>query len=113
MGDWFFLKLQPYVQILVAKRANHKLSFKHFRPYQILARIGKVAYTLQLPGDSLIHPTFDVSQLKSTCKDFKHQVQQHLPSDCWSHQIPKHILDTRVVTKGNRVITQLLVHWSG
>jgi hypothetical protein len=36
VGDCVFLKLQPYVQSSLAPRANQKLSFKFFSPFQIL-----------------------------------------------------------------------------
>lgn len=32
VGDWVFLKLQPYVQSSLAPRANQKLAFKFFGP---------------------------------------------------------------------------------
>lgn len=64
LGDWVYLKLQPYVQSSVAKRANHKLSFKFFGPFQILQKAGSVAYKLDLPSDCFIHPVVHVSQLK-------------------------------------------------
>jgi hypothetical protein len=35
VGDWVFLKLQPYVQSSLAPRANQKLAFKFFSPFQI------------------------------------------------------------------------------
>jgi hypothetical protein len=64
VGDLIYLKLQPYVQTLVATRANNKLSFKYFGPYKVLQRVGKAAYKLLLPPTSAIHPIFHVSQLK-------------------------------------------------
>lgn len=59
--DLVYLKLQPYVQSLVSRRANHKLSFIYFGPFQILDKVSKVVYCLQLPPDSSIHPVFHVS----------------------------------------------------
>jgi ribosomal protein L21E len=64
VGDWVYLKLQPYVQQSVQRRANHKLSFKYFGPYLVLQRVGKAAYKLQLPDLAHIHLVVYISQLK-------------------------------------------------
>lgn len=64
MGDWVYLKLQPYIQQLVAKRSNQKLSYKFIGPYLITQKVGLVAYKLQLPAASQIHPVVHVFQLK-------------------------------------------------
>jgi hypothetical protein len=74
-----FLKLQPYVQSSVARRAHHKLSFKFFGPFCVLERIVKVVYKLALPEGSTVHPIFHVSQLKSSSGD--HTVSTDVPSE--------------------------------
>ncbi|CAA0830135.1 Unknown protein, partial [Striga hermonthica] len=55
-GDWVYLKLRPFRQRTAAQRAATKLGVRYYGPYKILAKVGKVAYRLELPDDSHIHP---------------------------------------------------------
>jgi hypothetical protein len=70
VGELVLLKLQSYTMSSVANRPYPKLAFKFFGPYRVLQKIGSVAYKLELPADSQVHPIFYVSQLKSFTPDF-------------------------------------------
>ena len=111
MGDWVYLKLQPYVQASLAPRTNQKLAFKFFGPFRILARVGAVAYKLEVLVSSSVHPVFHVSQLKKSVGTH-HSVTSHPPSKVVIWSVPERILHTRSITKGTRSVTQGLTLWS-
>ena len=48
-GDQVFLRLQPYKQTSLKDKGCQKLSPKFYRPYQVLQRMGEVAYKLAFP----------------------------------------------------------------
>ena len=78
VGDLVYLKLQPYRQTTVTLRRNFKLSAKYYGPFKVLQKIGPVAYKLELPSGSAIHPVFHVSQLNPSTKE--EPVQYSLPT---------------------------------
>jgi hypothetical protein len=110
-GDWVYVKLQPYIQTSVAPRANQKLANRFFGPYKITEKIGLVAYKLQLPAESTIHPVFHVSQLKDAIP-FTYSASS-LPVSFVGLQVPERVLQKRVATIGFDVRLQALIQWSG
>lgn len=64
VGDLVLLKLQPYRQTTVAKRLSHKFSKRIFGLIPVIKRIDNVAYLLDLPSSSRIHPVVHVSLLR-------------------------------------------------
>jgi hypothetical protein len=115
VGDQVLLRLQPYTQSSVANRPFPKLAYKFFGPYTVLEKIGAVAYRLNLPEESRVHPVFHISQLKPFHKDYT-PVFSTLPvlTDLQaSNALPAEIQDRRLVRKGNNAIPQVLVTWTG
>ena len=112
VGDRVFLRLQPYIQSSVVWRASQKLAFKFFGPYKILERVGNVAYKLELPAASRVHPIFHVSQLKP-CVGPDTQVTTLPPATDDLFQVPEGVLQRRLQHRGHRTIPQVLVQWTG
>jgi hypothetical protein len=99
------------VQHSVVRRKYPKLSFKYFGPYTVLERYGTVAYKLELPSTSQVHPVFHVSQLKSYIPDHT-PVFQELPTPLQldvAALTPQEILDRRL---DNASYLQVLIKWS-
>jgi hypothetical protein len=101
VGDLVFLKLQPYVQSSLAPHANQKLSFTYFGTFEVLQRVGQVAYRLKLPLTSSIHLVFHVSQLKKA-----------VGSHTFVFQVPERVMQRKLVSCGLRTIVQALIKWS-
>ena len=64
IGDWVYLKLHPHKQKSVAQHINQKLAPCCFGPFQIEEKLGPIAYKVNLPASSKIHPVFHVLLLK-------------------------------------------------
>lgn len=74
---------------------------KYFGPYQLIEKMGVVAYKLNLPDRSRLHPDFHVLQLKKKIKN-KYTPQMQLPDineDGEAMVLPVAILARRSVKK--------------
>ena len=113
VGDMVYLKLQPYIQTSVATRSSHKLSFKYFGPYPVVAKIGTVAYKLQLPENSKVHPVFHVSQLKKALPPLT-LVSLELPNstETDAFRYPVKVLQQHLKPHGDRLVSEVLIQWS-
>ena len=74
MGDHVFLKVMPKRGVVKFGRRG-KLSLRYIRPFEILKRVGTVAYRLALPPSlSGVHEVFHVSMLRKYIQDPAHVV---------------------------------------
>ena len=81
------------------KQANkdNKISPKYYGPYKVLQNIGTIAYKLDLPASSRVHPVFHVSCLKKVIGE-NLQVQTVFPELDGEGKIilePKAVTETR------------------
>nr|GEW60586.1 retrovirus-related Pol polyprotein from transposon 17.6 [Tanacetum cinerariifolium] len=100
VGDWVYLKLQPHRQVSIRQGQQHKLSPKYYGPFKLAERIREVAYRLELPSSTQIHPVFHISQLKK-CHGKDH-------SDCEL----RYVYETKFAKNGRR-IEDLMLTWRG
>lgn len=115
VGDLVYLKLQSYKQQSVERRPVHKLSAKYYGPFEVIEKIGTVAYKLKLPTSARIHPVFHVSLLKKKV-GLQAVVNPHLPpvvdpeNPRW---YPAKVIDTMLVKRKGRASAKWLIQWIG
>nr|XP_011462115.1 PREDICTED: uncharacterized protein LOC105350846 [Fragaria vesca subsp. vesca] len=114
VGDWVFLKLSPWKGVVrFGKRG--KLSPRYIDPYEIIERVGSLAYRLALPPElSRIHNVFHVSMLRKYIADPSHVLQEQpisLTRDLTYEEEPVQILDRKEQVLRNKTIPLVKVLW--
>ena len=93
-----------------------KLSPQYVGPFEILERVGEVAYRLALPPALAgIHPVFHVSQLRMYIADpslVLNYEELSIEPDHTFREQPTKILDRRVKRLRNKEILMVLIQWS-
>lgn len=111
VGDLVYLKLQPYRQHSVVRRQSEKLSPRFYGPYQVLERVGRVAYRLQLPATAKIHPIFHISQLKKAMGPG--WVPTSLPAQLSADLVLEVESESVLGVRNSQAATEVLIKWKG
>ena len=110
MGYHVYLKVKSRKSSLKLGN-NDKMAPRFFGPFEILTRIGPIAYQLALPANLRIHNVFHVSLLKKYIHDPTHMIDWNLvqvePEGEFQVE-PLRILDRREKTLRNR---EVKVQW--
>ena len=114
VGDHVFLKVSPTKGIVrFGKRG--KLNPRFIGPFEILKKVGNVAYQLALPPAlESVHPVFHVSMLRKYIRDPSHVINfeplQLQPNLTFEEQ-PVEILDRKEQVLRTKVIPLVKVLW--
>ncbi|XP_027348026.1 uncharacterized protein LOC113859453 [Abrus precatorius] len=115
VSEHVFLKVSPVTGVGRALKSK-KLSPKFIGPFEVLSKVGPVAYEIALPLNlSNLHPVFHVSQLRKYIPDPTHvieldlvQVRENLSNDVQ----PVKIVDRRVKKLKGKDISLVKVIWN-
>ncbi|KAG0480642.1 hypothetical protein HPP92_011500 [Vanilla planifolia] len=117
-GQHVFIKVSPTKGIIRFGKAG-KLKPKFIGPFQILERVGQVAYRLALPPQLAgVHNVFHVSVLRRYIPDPSHVVNYIDPNIEIQKELtylekPMRILDRQEKKLRNKVIPMVKVLWHG
>ena len=113
-GEHVFLKVTSTTGIGRALRAR-KLHSRYIGPFQILQKVGPVAYRLALPPNlSNLHNVFHVSQLRKYIPDPSHVLSSdevQLRSNLTHQAKPVKIVDSSLKVLRNKTIPLVKVLW--
>ena len=114
VGDQVFLRVSPMKGVMRFGKKG-KLNPRYIGPYEILERIGNVAYKLELPPElGGVHPVFHVSMLRKYLSDPSHAIQPQdvqLDKDLAYVETPVRILDRQVRKLRSKEVPLVKVAW--
>ena len=114
MGDHFFLKVMPKRGVVRFGKQG-KLSLRYIEPFEVLERIGTVAYRLALPPSlSSVHEMFHVSMLRKYIPDPAHVIDWGeiiVDTDGTFEEGPMRILDSRDQFLRRKTVRLVKVLW--
>ena len=114
VGDHVFLKISP-VRGVMRFGKPRKLSPRFVGPFEILRRVGVVAYQLALPPTlTSAHDVFHVSMLKKYIPDASHKIdfsELKIQEDMSYTEKPLKILDTKERVLRTKTIPMVKVLW--
>ncbi|XP_021736152.1 uncharacterized protein LOC110702705 [Chenopodium quinoa] len=115
IGEKVLLKISHMKGVMrFGKRG--KLSPKYIGPYEILQKVRKVAYKLDLPNEfERVHNVFHVSQIGKYVPDVAHVLEpetMELDESLTYEERPVRILDSKVKSTRNKDVKIVKVLWS-
>ena len=114
VGDHVFLRVSPRKGVFRFGKKG-KLAPRYIGPFEILQRVGEVAYQLALPPQLLgIHDVFHVSLLRKYETDVSHILdwqELKLQENMKYEERPRKILDVQERVLRNKVIPLVKVLW--
>lgn len=116
IGDHVFLKVSPLTGVGRSIRAK-KLSPRYMGPFEVLKKVGPVAYQLALPPQLAgLHNVFHVSQLKKYQPDPSHVIEPEeveIQENLTYRTEPDRIVDAKDKQLRNKTIRLVKVIWKG
>ncbi|XP_061993237.1 uncharacterized protein LOC133711082, partial [Rosa rugosa] len=114
-GDYVFLKVSPMKGVMRFGKKG-KLAPRYVGPFEILERVGKVAYRLALPVSmSGVHNVFHVSMLRKYVRDESHVIDHgtiEVNTDVTFVVEPVRILDRSTKKLRRKEVNLVKVLWS-
>ncbi|KAK8986843.1 hypothetical protein V6N11_037769 [Hibiscus sabdariffa] len=114
VGDKVFLKVSPWKKVLSFGKKG-KLSPRYIGPFEVIEKVGSVAYQLALPPEfDKMHNVFHVSMLRRYRSDPSHVLEPkevELNLDLSHEEEPIQILDWEVKRLRNKSVPLVKVLW--